>query len=138
MSADTQSVGSSNRPDAAKVRLLTIADLDGRTNAAKSAKALIADIESDLGGADRLSTGKRVLVGRAAITAAMIEHIEASWLSGRPVDTGEYNALVNSLRRLLSDLGLERKPRDVTPDLAVYVARSASVAPARTITPVPE
>jgi hypothetical protein len=58
------------------VRLLTLADLDGRTNAAKAARALIADLESDLGGADRLSARERAFVVRAAVTGAMVEHLE--------------------------------------------------------------
>jgi precorrin isomerase len=77
-----------NTPDAGrKVKLLSLGDLDGRTNAAKSARRLIEAIENDLGGADRLSAGERVLAHRAAVATAMAEHMEALWLSGNPVDT---------------------------------------------------
>jgi hypothetical protein len=42
--------------DAGKPKLLCITDLDGRTIAAKRAKALCTAMEDDLGGADTLST----------------------------------------------------------------------------------
>lgn len=108
--------------DSGKRTLLTFDQLDGRTVAAKKAKALIAELESDLGGADRLSAGEREIVQRAALAAAMIEHMEAAWLSGTGLDVTAYNALVNNQRRLLETLGLKRRPRDVTPDLADYIA----------------
>lgn len=111
--------------DAGKVRLMSLGDLDGRTNAAKAAKALIADLASDMGGADRLSAGERALVTRAAVATAMIEHIEATWLSGGELDVAAYTALVNVQRRLLMTVGLQRRPRDVTPDLDDYVASKA-------------
>jgi hypothetical protein len=130
LSADTAEIDTDRPADAPKVRLMTLGDLDGRTNAAKAAKALIADLESDLGGADRLSAGERVIVGRAAVSTAMIEDMEARWLSGRPLDVAAYCALVNVQRRLLTTVGLQRRPRDVTPDLAAYVAsRTIEAAP---------
>ncbi len=47
--------------------LLTLDAIDGRTSAAKRARELMATIEADLGGADRLSEGSRQLVQRAAV-----------------------------------------------------------------------
>jgi hypothetical protein len=101
---------------------MTLGDLDGRTGAAKAAKALIADLSADLGGVDRLSAAERALVVRAAVSTAMLEHIETVWLSGGDLDVAAYTALTNNLRRLLTTVGLQRRPRDVTPRLADYVA----------------
>jgi hypothetical protein len=112
-----------------KTKLLTVADLDQRTSAAKSARALIGALHDDLGGEDRLSAAERVLVQRAAIAAAMCEHAEVRWLSGHNVDLAGYCTLVNSARRLFADLGLERRPRDVTPDLQRYIAAKAEPTP---------
>jgi hypothetical protein len=123
LTADTSEMDTDRSADAApKVRLMTLGDLDGRTKAAQGARALVRDLENDLGGADRLSAGERVIVGRAAVSTAMIEDIEARWLSGQPLDVAAYCALVNVQRRLLTTVGLQRRPRDVTPDLAAYVA----------------
>lgn len=137
LSGDTNVMPSKSPPDAGKVRLMTLGDLDGRTNAAKAARALIADLESDLGGADRLSAGERALVVRAAVTTAMLEHIEATWLSGGEMDVGAYTALVNVHRRLLTTVGLQRRPRDVTPDLAAYVASKVVEQPTAAVIPPP-
>jgi hypothetical protein len=112
-----------------KVRLLTLSDLDGRSVAAKSARALIQELENDLGGADRLSAGERVIVARAAVASAMCEHYEAAWLQGSNVDVTAYCTLTNALHRLLKTVGLERRPRDVTPELSKYIAAKAA-APA--------
>jgi hypothetical protein len=76
MTEDTQRSDQKQRP-------LTLADLDGRTNAAKIARQMIADLVSDLGGADALSTAQRTLAQRAAVTAAMLENMETGWLSGQ-------------------------------------------------------
>jgi hypothetical protein len=130
MTEVTQTIPAQSALDKGKVRLLTLADLDGRTNAAKAARALIADLESDMGGADRLSAGERALVVRAAVTGAMVEHLEASWLSGGDHDVMTYTALAKLQLRLLTALGLQRRQRDVTPDLDDYVA-------AKTLPPSP-
>jgi hypothetical protein len=110
------------KPAKGQVKLLTLGDLDGRTNAAKAARGMIAGIESDLGGGDRLSTGERILAARAGVAAAMIEDAEAKWLSGRPIDPNSYATLVNVLGRTLRTLGLQRRPADTALDLSTYVA----------------
>ena len=98
-----------------KTKLLSLEQLDGRTLAAKNVRALIDAIESDLGGSDRLTAGEREIVRRAAISGAMLEHLETSWLLGNGLDVGAYTALVNVQRRLLTTVGLERRQHDVTP-----------------------
>lgn len=124
MSADPRPIASPLPLTNGKVRLLTLGDLDGRTLAAKAARALIADLESDLGGADRLSAGQRALVMRAAVTGAMVEHLEATWLSGGDYDVMAYTALTKLQLRLLTALGLERRMNAVeslTPKMITVV-----------------
>lgn len=133
MSDDSQLIENKNAADP-KVRLRSLADLDGRTLAARTAKALIAELADDMGGADRLSAGERALIHRAALAGAMADDMETAWLSGRPIDVAAYTALVNVQRRLLTTVGLKRQPRDVTPDLDAYVA---SKAPAASVPPPP-
>lgn len=112
-----------NDPDVGKVRLRSLADLDGRTQAAQKARSMVESLEADLGGSDRLSTAKRALVTRAAVTAAIVESMEASALTGGDIDVAAYVALTNNLRRFLTTLGLERAAKDITPDLDDYIAR---------------
>ena len=128
--ADTPPMPPDNPPDAPrKARLLTLGALDGRTAAARNVKALIADIENDLGGADRLSAAEREIATRAALAGAVLQDMEANWLAGRPLDVAAYSTLSNTQSRLLKMLGLERRPRDVTPALGAYIAAHATEAP---------
>lgn len=96
-------------------KLRTIADLDGRTKAARRAHALIAELERDLGGRENLTTAQRELVQRAALIGAIVEDAEARWLAGGAANLGVYGMLVCRQRRCLEALGLERRARDVTP-----------------------
>lgn len=108
-----------------KTKLLTLADLDGRTRAAQVVGKTIASLVSDLGGVDHLSTGEHEIVKSAAMTGAMLENMAARWLTGEPIDPGQYATLSNAQRRLLETVGLRRRSRDVTPSLSQYLASKA-------------
>ena len=124
-----------SKPAKCKARLLSLADIDRRTTAYRRTCDLIASIEGDLGGTDRLSTGERQIIQRAAVTGALIEDLEARWLAGEEIDPGLYATLGNAQRRLFETVGLRRVPRDMTPDLASYLAKRASDAPHPTAGP---
>jgi hypothetical protein len=95
-------------------KLATLDQLDGRTAAAKAARALMASISADLGGADQLSAAEKQLVQRSAVTGATLESMEAEWLATGQIDAPTYVALGNAQRRYLETVGLKRRPRDVT------------------------
>ena len=100
-----------------KVRLLSLDRLDGRTIACRRARELVSSLQADLGGTDRLSEGTKQLVRRAAVLGVFIENSEAAWLAGQEVALGDYLSAVNSQRRVLTTIGLERRQRDVSPTL---------------------
>jgi hypothetical protein len=108
-----------------KVRLRTLADIDRRTTAARAAIDLRDSIINDLGGADAVSAMKRAVIDNAATLGAMLEDMAASYLAGEGADLALYATLANAQRRLLADLGLERRARDITPSLADYVKGKA-------------
>ena len=110
-----------------KVRLLTLASLDGRTAAAKLVRELIAAIADDLGGSEQLTEGTRQLVQRAAVLGAFIEDCEARWIGGEEFETNEYLAAINAQRRVLATIGLDRRAKDITPSLAAYIATKRAV-----------
>jgi hypothetical protein len=112
-----------------KVRLRSLDDLDNRTAAARRARDLVADLESDLGGGDGLPVGLRELIKRAAMLGAIVEDCEVRWLERRPVDLAEYLSAVNAQRRVLATIGLDRRPRDVTPDPLAYAQQRAEGRP---------
>lgn len=104
-----------------KVRLQTLDDLDKRTSAARSALKLRDSIISDLGGDQAVSTMQRAVVDSAATLGAMLHDMAARYLAGEGVELALYATLANAQRRLLADLGLERRALDVTPSLADYI-----------------
>lgn len=117
-----------------KVRLRTLADVDRRTRAGQAAFKLRDDLAADLGGWEELSAMQRELVENTAVLGAMLKDAAASYLTGKPVDLAEFMALTNAQRRLLADLGLERRMRDISaPSLRERLqaeARARAGAPA--------
>ena len=71
----------------------------------------------DLGGADVLSEAQFSLIRRAAAIEAELERMDARLSRDEPVDLDAYGRATSHLRRLFETLGVERKPRDVTPTL---------------------
>ena len=106
----------------------TLADVDRRTRAGQAAFKLRDDLAADLGGWDRLSAMQRELIENAAVLGAMLKDAAATYLSGDPVDLAEFMALTNAQRRLLTDLGLERALKDVTPSLRQYLSGKGDAA----------
>lgn len=130
MAADTSEMVRGREADTVpKAKLLTLADLDGRTRAAQAVSKTMSAIATDLGGSEHLSTGEHQIIKRAALTGAMLEDMAARWLLGEPVDPALYATLSNAERRLLETVGLKRRPRDVTMNLAAYVASKAAARP---------
>jgi hypothetical protein len=96
-----------------KAKLATLNQLDGRTAAARQARDLIADLESDLGGSDVVSTAEKQIIQRAAITSALLESMAAEWLATGQMDAAMWATLSNLERRLYETLGLERRAKPV-------------------------
>jgi hypothetical protein len=94
-------------------------DVDGRSHWMRRLRDLITDHANDLGGPDALSTAELALVRRAAMLTLQTELMETRWAenngeaSAKQIET--YQRTANTLRRLLESLGLQRRPRDVTP-----------------------
>lgn len=109
-----------------KVRLKNLNDLDRRTMAARAVFDLRDRIASDLGGSDRLTAMEQELVDNVALLGAMLKDSAANYLSGTPVDLTEFMALTNAQRRLMADLGLERRQKDINATLDGYLRQKAS------------
>jgi hypothetical protein len=128
ITADTPAIAEGKPSKAAansgSLRLLTLDSLDGRTNAAREARALRSAIIRDLTGDDdetALSALKLALVDSVAITTAIINDANVRWLRGDTVSLAEIVTLSNARRRDAQLLGLERVARDIT-DLDSYLA----------------
>ena len=92
---------------------------DHRSAALRRLRDLVNDAISDLGGADMLSSAEMILVRKSAMLALQTEMMESNWArnndgeaSTKQIET--YQRTVNTLRRVLESLGLERRAKDVT------------------------
>jgi hypothetical protein len=117
MSTDVTPLEQAHRADLA--RLLSFTDLDARTAPTRKVHELARRLARDLGG--DLSTAKQALVVRAATLIALCEHSEVCLLTGREVSLADYLAATATLKRVLTTLGLDRVPREVTPGLREYL-----------------
>jgi hypothetical protein len=78
---------------------------------ARRYRELVGAMESDLGG--DLPAAKQAIVLRAASLIVWAEQREAHFATTGEMDVQQFTTVANCLRRLLSDVGLERVARDV-------------------------
>jgi hypothetical protein len=95
--------------------------VDGRSVLARRYRDILAQLVSDMGGDP--SEAQSLIAKRAATLAVWCELAEAAMAKGEHFDIAEFTTATNALRRLLADLGLERRARDITPSVSDYVGR---------------
>jgi hypothetical protein len=94
--------------------------IDGRSAWVRRAKDLLALHMADLGGEDNVSEAERALLRRAVTLIIELERREVMFAQAGAADDDAlaiYQTTVNTLRRTLEALGLQRRPRDVSPTL---------------------
>jgi hypothetical protein len=94
--------------------------IDGRTLMARRWQELATNLIVDQGGEESCSTTKLILLKRLAATAAMLEELEARYISSDPIDIDKYISLSQLAARLANTIGLARKAKSV-PDLGEYI-----------------
>jgi len=135
------------------VQTLGNRSISRRTKVGRALAAWRSDLLADLGGIDSVSTQELALVEEAVKTKLILDSVDA-WLLQQPTlinkrirgvlpAVRDRQALVSTLRGLLSDLGLKRRSREMptlgeylsgrvhtpTPDSATPEDRSSEVAP---------
>lgn len=99
--------------------------VDGRSAWVRRARDLIELHLSDMGGADAVSEAERSIVRRVSVLTVELERLEAQFAEAGEADKDAldlYSRTAGNLRRLLEAVGLQRRPRDVTPSLSEYLA----------------
>jgi hypothetical protein len=96
-----------------------LAGVDGRTTIARRFREISWALENDIGGDP--SEAQKALIARASAIICWCEERETEFAIGAEFDIGSYGSATNAMRRLLSDLGIERVSKDVTPTLAEFV-----------------
>ena len=92
--------------------------IDGNPNSAWSrryADLLVGHI-SDAGGMPMVSEAKMSLIRRAVAMECEIERLEAKLSRGEDVNLDEFGRAASHLRRLFETIGIDRRPRNVTPN----------------------
>src|SRR5262245_1168505 len=84
---------------------------------------------SDLGGKDACSEAQLSIARRCTTLECELERLEAALSRGEPVNLDEFGRAASHLRRLLETLGVERRPRDVTPSNLPAYLRSIGAEP---------
>jgi hypothetical protein len=105
-----------------------LSGVDGRSCWARRLRDLIELHEADRGGQSNISEAERAIIRRASTLIVEAERLEAKFaLAGEaePADLDLYQRISNSMRRLFEAVGIERRPRDVTPDIRTYLEQTA-------------
>jgi hypothetical protein len=93
-------------------------ELNENSAYARRLRDLIAAFVSDLGGMDVCSEAERALVRRASVMVLQLEMLEASWSQNGGAASEKslivYQRTASALRRILRDVGLKRRAKDVT------------------------
>jgi hypothetical protein len=74
---------------------------------------LVSEIESDLGGADRLSTIERTLIEAYVGAAITLASLNTKLALGQPIDLSQHAQTISAMVRVASRLGLSRRAREV-------------------------
>ena len=104
-----------------------VMNADGRSAVARRYRDVFSEIASDLGGHDVISEAQRQLVRRAAMLSVYCESVESDMAQGSQIDTDDLVRVVNALTRVLTAIGLQRRPRpsERKPTLTEYLAAQA-------------
>lgn len=105
--------GTDHRSAVTNGKRLHVVPGGGRGPWVRRFKDVLAEITSDLGGADLLSEGQRQLARRAATISIACERMEGRAVTGTDIDLEEYGRLTDRLGRTFQRLGLRRQPREV-------------------------
>ena len=111
-----------------KLRLLTRANLDGRSKAAQRFDAIARGIAQDLGGEDRLSVVQKHLVEAFAGAALNLQDLNARLLLGEEIDLLAQTSAINALVKIASRLGVHRLQREIAPTLDQYLHSRSEAA----------
>jgi hypothetical protein len=96
---------------------------DGRSPWARRRRDLEMVYSEDLGGLDVLTGYQQGLVQAAATLRVEMEALEGKLSMGEQVELEAYARIASHYRRIVESLGIERRQRDVTPNLADIIAR---------------
>jgi hypothetical protein len=106
-------------------RSLMPRSIDGRSVYMRRFRDVFALLVADAGGEDRVTEAIKSMARRAATITVELERYECIFADSQdgasPNQLETYQRLSNTLRRLLETIGIDRKPRDITPSIRDYM-----------------
>ena len=104
--------------------------VDGRSMWVRRFRDVRALHLADLGGEDAVSEAEKSIVRRAACLTVELERMEMMFAQddAEPWRLEVYSRMAGNLRRLLESVGLQRRAKDITPDLQSYLRSKAEGA----------
>ena len=103
----------------------TLEKLDRRTVEYQRYEAIRVALIADKGGPDEVTEAEAQIADKAAFLAMTLEGMQIAALAGEEINLQRYGELTDRLRRNLETIGLQRRPRDITPNLHDYIASGA-------------
>jgi hypothetical protein len=104
---------------------ILIPGVDQRSPWIRRCKDIIREHIADKGGIENCSAAEKSIIRRAAVLTTELEMLEQKFaLAGEaePTDLDLYQRTANSLRRLLECVGIERRAKNITPNLSEYLS----------------
>lgn len=96
-------------------------DIDERSAVARRYRDLLDDLTVHVGGDP--TAAEEIIIRSAATLATWCEERAAELVSGKEIDVAKFTTSCNTLRRLLGDIGLERRAKDITDGLRASILR---------------
>lgn len=99
-----------------KYELITVDNIDKRSDAYRKYRRIVSGITSDLGGEDRITTMEHSLIQAYASAFVRMNDLTARQLLGDEyVEFNDLASAISSMVRVAHRLGIQRRPREVTP-----------------------
>jgi hypothetical protein len=114
-----------NRSRISNGKDLFLEGVDGRSALARRFRDILAQLVSDSGG--RPLGGSKHHCPPSNHVSGVVRAGRAKATAGETLSIGEYATATNTLRRLLLDLGLERRMRDITPSIDAYLSKGPRI-----------
>jgi hypothetical protein len=98
--------------------------VDQRSPWVRRCKEQITEMLNDYGGHHNTSAAERSIVRRCAVITTELERLEYKFATADQATAADLDLYIRgcgTLRRLLESVGLQRRPRNVTPNLANYL-----------------
>ncbi|HEY6676326.1 MAG TPA: hypothetical protein VIZ87_06025 [Terrimicrobium sp.] len=101
---------------------MLLSGIDPHTLAYREYRDAVADLVEHLG-SDPTAV-QRAIIEEAAGLIVWCRNARLALLKGEDFDVGKYTTATNTLRRLLADIGQERRLKDITPGVDEYLKRT--------------